>query len=76
MFQKDIVMHEIGHAIGLYHEHSRKDRGDHVAVIDDNIIEKYKFNFDKGDIISNLAVPYDLTSLMHYGSRVSIMVVK
>jgi hypothetical protein len=60
------VMHEIGHAIGLAHEHQRTDRGKFIKLIPENIR-----NIDEGfDIIDDgrfepLGV-YDYDSLMHY----------
>jgi Astacin (Peptidase family M12A) len=60
--------HEMGHAIGLWHEHSREDRDRHVTIMWDNIQSRAMHNFyqhiSDGDDIG----PYDYDSLMHYGA--------
>ncbi|KAF0290233.1 Blastula protease 10 [Amphibalanus amphitrite] len=62
------VTHEIGHSLGFYHEQSRSDRDEHVVIMWDNVNEAYKHNFKKVDTTQNHGVPYDLGSVMHYGS--------
>lgn len=64
------VAHEIGHALGLYHEQQRFDRDLYVAVLGDNIIAGRRHNFNKRSI--DEASPhgqYDYKSRMHYGQR-------
>ncbi|XP_033936917.1 hatching enzyme 1.2-like isoform X1 [Pseudochaenichthys georgianus] len=60
------VCHEIIHALGLHHEHNRRDRDQYISVEWSNIMPGKRNNFEvkQGDT-QNL--PYDLNSIMHYG---------
>lgn len=60
----------MGHAIGFYHEHSRSDRDKYVKMILANVIPAKKHNFDLKTTL-NFNVPYDYSSVMHYGQTVS-----
>eukprot|EP00064_Thunnus_orientalis_P008995 superscaffoldBa00001110_g9018 len=42
-----IVVHELGHVIGFWHEHTRPDRDEHVSIIRDNIQQGQEYNFLK-----------------------------
>lgn len=61
------MVHELGHALGLWHEQSREDRDQHVTVHVSNIQPGRAGNFSKhvGDGLDIGA--YDFDSLMHYG---------
>ena len=63
------IRHEIGHAIGLFHEHTRDDRNDFVSVTlsATNSPHNYWRYSSLGFVGVDLG-PYDLNSLMHYGS--------
>ncbi|XP_068085156.1 hatching enzyme 1.2-like [Anabrus simplex] len=68
---KGIVVHELMHAVGFWHEQSRADREDYVAVLWQNIKRGAEHNFQKysWNIVQNLGMPYDTGSIMHYGMR-------
>lgn len=63
------AIHEVGHALGLAHEHIRQDRNKYVRVLYDNVQEDYKHNFDINGVQNNeLNGEYDYGSIMHYAS--------
>jgi len=61
------TIHEIGHAIGLYHEQSRADRDSYVNIMWGNIDSTKTGNFDKYSSGVDVG-PYDFDSIMHYPS--------
>ena len=58
--------HEFLHAIGLYHEHNRPDRDHYITVLWDNIVEKWRYAYNKCGSCETHGVPYDGRSVMHY----------
>lgn len=65
---KGTVVHEILHAMGFHHEQTRPDRDSYITVHFNNIKSTMKFNFQKTHIDTR-GVPYDIQSVMQYGSK-------
>lgn len=65
---KGIVMHEVMHALGFFHEQSRYDRDAYVTINWENIQSGVESNFMKftEKEIDHLSQPYDYESIMHY----------
>lgn len=42
-----IVVHELGHVVGFWHEHTRPDRENHVVINKVNIMTGQEYNFNK-----------------------------
>ena len=62
------MIHEIGHAMGLLHEHTRPDRDSYVQINWNSITPEKTHNFDILEDAINLG-EYDYDSIMHYGSH-------
>ncbi len=63
------VIHEIGHAVGLWHEHSREDRALYVQIVKQNIKRTDWHNFVQHVLDGDDLGPYDYGSIMHYPSH-------
>lgn len=67
-FSRGAILHEMGHAAGLFHEHQRPDRDEYVTVTggdDTNYGRK-----DSDQVI--LLTPYDYLSIMHYAMTANL----
>ncbi|XP_055909306.1 seminal metalloprotease 1 [Eupeodes corollae] len=66
-----IVIHELLHAVGFYHQQSATDRDEYVKIQWENILEKHQHNFNKYDAnrITDFDVGYDFGSIMHYSEK-------
>ncbi|HLK99412.1 MAG TPA: M12 family metallopeptidase [Myxococcaceae bacterium] len=61
-----VAAHELGHAIGLHHEHQRSDRGTHVWVYLDRTTMDGEFAVFPSTEAARHG-NYDFNSIMHYG---------
>lgn len=62
------TIHEIGHALGLFHEQSALARDNYVNVLWDNIQAGYENNFNKATNASDYS-SFDFGSIMMYPSN-------
>ncbi|XP_074659249.1 uncharacterized protein LOC141911998 [Tubulanus polymorphus] len=64
-----VIIHQLMHALGFYHEHSRPDRDAHVEIMWENIQDGKDDNFDRmspGTVDTHGTI-YDYDSVMHFG---------
>ncbi|GAB9471038.1 hypothetical protein Gpo141_00008264 [Globisporangium polare] len=66
------AVHEIGHALGLYHEHTHPDR--EVIILTDSDLPVSASNYAKET--DGMLKPYDKGSIMHYGRSAGLCLPK
>ncbi|CAM6006491.1 unnamed protein product, partial [Sphagnum balticum] len=66
---RGVVMHELLHTIGFFHEQSRSDRDRYVIIYWKNIDDDDANQFTKMSLSETnvLSTEYDYDSIMHYG---------
>ena len=65
---KMLVLHELGHVLGLSHTQRRPDRDEFVSIIEGCVMDGHMHNFDileEGEV-DTYGVPYKCNSMMHY----------
>jgi hypothetical protein len=61
------VVHELGHCLGLWHEHCRPDRNQFITINENNVKDGYLCQFIQPvSDVTTLGSSYDLNSIMHY----------
>jgi len=64
-WNRPTICHEIGHTLGLVHEHQRSDRDSYVTILTNNVIPSLIGNFVLLSNSTNKST-YDFLSIMHY----------
>ncbi|XP_072756227.1 hatching enzyme 1.2-like isoform X2 [Anoplolepis gracilipes] len=63
------AIHELMHALGIFHEHSRADRDTYIDIHYENIIPGFRSNFNKqSPENATYSYEYGYDSIMHYGN--------
>lgn len=68
-----ILLHELGHCLGLQHEHQRPDRNKYIEVSWDNVkfdaLENFFVKFESDYLVEYNKYQYDYNSIMHYSNK-------
>lgn len=67
-FSESVIIHEICHALGMFHEQSRRDRDQYVTIHYTNILPNKAGNFQKENKNVYMLGEFDFLSIMLYDS--------
>ncbi|CAH0722258.1 unnamed protein product, partial [Brenthis ino] len=67
-FMPVVIVHEWLHILGFFHMQSTYNRDNYVRIHFENIVDDMAYNFYRygANVVSNLGLPYEYTSCMHY----------
>jgi len=63
------LLHEMMHLFGVMHTQMRADRDRYITVHKNNIIPYFRREYDICKECNDHGVPYDCSSIMHYGAE-------
>jgi hypothetical protein len=70
VFPESHIAHELGHALGLFHEQSRPDRSSFITLIEQNIQDGWLSQFETPvQAFTTLGTGFDFFSIMLYDTR-------
>ncbi|CAL4058827.1 unnamed protein product, partial [Meganyctiphanes norvegica] len=61
-----VLIHELMHASGFWHEQTRIDRDNYITIHWENVEDKYIGLLGKDPNVHGIGLPYDYQSVMHY----------
>jgi hypothetical protein len=64
------ILHELGHAIGLIHEHERSDRDEYINIFPENALPEKRYLIERKFDDSINLTQYDFHSIMHFWKTV------
>lgn len=63
-----MALHELGHALGRWHEQQRNDALENIVIHWDNIHQMRKWDYTRKSA-ADTSLPYDVESVMHYSAQ-------
>jgi len=63
------LLHEMFHLFGIMHTQMRPDRDNYITILRQNIQRQYSQEYDICHECNDYGVPYDCSSIMHYGAE-------